>query len=316
MTERPVYESLAATARAAGHTDVTASRVHRWVRDRLLPATGRQIPLGRAGFRTERSVAAEAQLLALCKWRRHTKRLDELAVLMWADGWEVPTDRIRRALRSFLPRSLPKASSRAERARLQEQLEELAYKFAPRAKARFGRRGVQREEIAEALLPILQRVAGVGGRIRNVDAEVIEQLTGQDRARTDAVGGASPWLQTPPIESLRLATELSFESVAEIVSAVTDLDLERARPRLRFWLFEAPELAVRVAARGDPGFAGFHLFAMLRLSAAVEALVLMLFFDRLELGGNLDELIADLSEILGREAPLSITAAAGRDHRP
>jgi hypothetical protein len=291
MSERPIYGALAEIAHGAGYGDVTPSQVHRWVRDRLLPATGRQVSAGRAGFRTEPSLEAQAQLLALCAWRNETKQLNQLAVLLWMDGWEVPLARVRQSLRSFVPTDPPRPRNRTEREALEERLEVMAYKFAPRAKARFGRRGVQREEIAEALLPILRRVVGLGGRIRKQDAVVIERMTGQDRARVDATPAAGPWLQTPAVESVQMASGLTFHTASSIVE-VSDEDLERAKPRLRFWIRTGPTIAKQVAARGDAEFAGLHTMAMQPPKEAVETLVLILFFDRLGLGRNLDGLIA------------------------
>ncbi|MCV0384753.1 MAG: hypothetical protein K5799_15130, partial [Erythrobacter sp.] len=284
--------ALAEAARGSGYLDVTPSRVHRWVRERLLPATGRQVSEGRAGFRTEPSVNAQAQLLALCAWRKETKQLDPLAVLLWMDEWDVPLERVRRALRSFVPTDPPRPRNRAEREELEERLDVMAYKFAPRVKARFGRRGVEREEIADALLPILRRVAGLGGRIRNQDAVVIERMTGQDRARVDATPTEAPWLQTPAAESVEMASGLTFQTASSIVD-VSDEDLHRAKPRLRFWLRTGPAIAKQVAARGDPEFAGLHSFGIQPPKAAVETLVLMLFFDSLGFGTELDGLVAE-----------------------
>lgn len=294
MSERPIYRVLAEVARGAGYGDVTPSRVHRWVREHLLPATGRQVPAGRAGFRTEPSAEAQAQLLALCAWRQETKQLNQLAVLLWMDGWEVPLGRVRQSLRSFVPKDPPRPGNRTEREALEERLEVMAYKFAPRAKARFGRRGVEREEIAEALLPIVRRIAGLGGRIRKQDAAVIERMTGQDRARTDATPTAGPWLTTPGVESVEMATALTLQTARSLAEA-GDEELERARPRLRFWLVEGNAIAGHVAAHGDAEFAGLHTFAVQPPKLAVACLVLMLFFDRLGLGSNLDRLIAALS---------------------
>ncbi len=127
--------------------------------------------------------------------RAHSKRLDELAVLLWIDGWEVPLARVRKALHAYAPapRPVPKGAARDE---LDWQLGELAYKIAPRIKARFGRRGVDREQIADAVLPILQLSAGLRGRIRKRDAEVVEAFTGIERGRSDSVSGVEPWLLT------------------------------------------------------------------------------------------------------------------------
>jgi hypothetical protein len=206
------------------------------------------------------------------------------------DGWDVPLERLRRSLRSFGPSAPPRLRRRADREALEERLEEASYRMAPRTKSRFGRRGVEREEIAEALLPILRRTVGLRGRIRKRHATAIERMTGQDRARVDATPTAGPWLRTPAVESVEMATGLTLETVNSIVEAGAD-ELERARPRLRFWLVTGREIARRVTALGDPEFAGFHLFGMQPPKAAVETLVLMLFFDRLGFGDDLDGLI-------------------------
>lgn len=295
MSERPIYGALAEVARRAGYTDVTPSQVHRWVRERLLPATGRQVPEGKAGFRTEPSKEAERQLLALCAWRLETKQLNQLAVLLWMDGWEVPVARVRHSLGSFAPSDPPRPRNRTEREALEEHLEVMAYKFAPRAKARFGRRGVQREEIAEALLPILRRIAGLGSRIRKQDAAVIERMTGQDRARVDATPTAEPWLVTPAVESVEMATGLTLHQASALAEA-THEELDRAKPRLRFWIRVGPAIAALLAPRGDAEFAGVHTLGMQPPKAAVETLALMLFFDRIGFGSDLDGLIAGLGE--------------------
>lgn len=296
MSEGATYERLAAAARDAGHRDITPSRVHRWVRDQLLPATVQRVPRGRHGFAAEPSTQARKQLLALCAMRSRTKRLDQLAVLMWATGWEIPLARIRRALRTYAPHPVapPKPPERDE---AEWQLAKMAYKYAPGIQARFGWRGVGREQVAEAVLPIFRRLAGLRARIGERDAVVIEQLTGLTRARHDTVGELDPWLQSAPSQALATATELSFSLADHIATNATDQNLNDAGRRLRFWLETAPKVAELVAAAGDPEFAALHVFATVRANRAVEGLVLMLFFDRVGLSSTHDELIAAITDL-------------------
>lgn len=301
MSEGATYDRLAAAARDAGHRDITPSRVHRWVRDQLLPGTVQRIPRGRHGFAAEPSAQAREQLLALCAMRSHTKRLDQLAVLLWAAGWEIPLPRIRRALRTYAPRPVepPKPSERDE---AEWQLAKMAYKHAPGIQAHFGWRGVGREQVADAVLPTFMRLAGLRGKTNERDAAVIEQLTGLTRARHDTIGDVNPWLQSPPSQASAMAAELSFSVLDDIATNATDQDLENAGRRLRFWLETAPKVAELAADGGDPEFAALHVFASVRPNRAVEGLALMLFFDRLGLSETHDQLIAGITELVTASA--------------
>ena len=100
--EAPVYRDLAEKARAAG-LKISASQVHEWVMDELLPSPGHRESKGQAGFRTERHDGIEEQLRALCDFRATTKSWNRLAILLWAHEWRVPTERYRRAVLAELP---------------------------------------------------------------------------------------------------------------------------------------------------------------------------------------------------------------------
>ncbi len=76
--EAPAYAELAQAAQAAGF-EVTASQVHDWVVDGLLPRTANQVSVGRHGFVTERAPDVTPQLLVLCQLRRQTKSRHKLA---------------------------------------------------------------------------------------------------------------------------------------------------------------------------------------------------------------------------------------------
>ena len=293
MAEWPIYESLAADARAAG-CDVTASQVHRWVREQLLPSTGSQVSRGRRGFETQPAEGVLPQLLALCGWRRHTKRHDPLAVLLWFEGWVIPTDRVGRALRAWAPKTRPDISTPAKREELQEQLDLMALRFAPRLKSRFGRRGVPYVEIADAVLPMMQRIAGMKVRVRHRDMDTVERLTGLDRARRDAIGDVGPWLTGRPVEALEPLADLRMTSATELIEKTTDADLVAARPRLRLFLSVGPALAQRLHSAGDAEFAGLHTLGLLAPKDAVLALYVALWLGDVGLGAGLDEFLASV----------------------
>jgi hypothetical protein len=254
VAERPIYVSLATAARAAGFV-VTASQVHRWVRDELLPPTAKQVSRGRRGFETQPANGVAEQLRAVCAWRHSTKRHHELAVLLWWGGWVIPTARIRRALAAWAPKTRPDTSTRIKREELREQIDQMALKFAPRLKARFGRRGLETEAIADAVLPVLERVAGLPTRVRTKDARVIERITGIDRARRDKVTDAGPWLHDRPVAAYDLLGNISMTNARDVIDGASDAALAAARSRLSIFLSAGPAIATRLGEAGDHEFA-------------------------------------------------------------
>ncbi len=207
------------------------------------------------------------QLLALCRWRHYTKRHDPLAVLLWFEGWPIPTDRVRQALRAWAPKTVPEVSTVAEREEMQERLDRMALQFAPLLKSRFGRRGVTSEEIADAILPVLQRIAGRKARVRHRDAAVIERLTGLDGVRRTGLARSGSPLTARPAEAFVTFSDLRMTSAAQLIEAITETAMESARPRLRLFLSVLPP------------------------KEAVVALFLAVWFGYVGLGGTVDEFL-------------------------
>lgn len=107
MASRPRSETeadrvLIKIAADQGHS-VTPRQLRRWRAEGLLPCRSVRGRGRGAGVEGSDPPVSADQLLALCRWHKtYPRSADKIAVSLWYDGWEVPTERIRRAiLRGF-----------------------------------------------------------------------------------------------------------------------------------------------------------------------------------------------------------------------
>src|SRR5437870_1268599 len=95
-----VYRRLAAWARCHGYRRVNRHVIQQWVVEKLLPHT---VPIyeGWGPPRIAQLTEAGSQLLRLCYYRYDESlgRHDIVGANLWLEGFAVPADRIREAIR-------------------------------------------------------------------------------------------------------------------------------------------------------------------------------------------------------------------------
>lgn len=283
--EAPVYSRLAAFGVANGYS-VSAAAIHRWVRQRLLPPTATKHSRGRRGFVSKPNAGVEAQLLALLEWRKLTKSTDALRVLLWMDGWTIPTTDVLAAVGRSMPSRLRLTES------LREEVSRIARKSAVTVRRRVGAHGMDPESAAEGLEFLVLRALGDRSDAGGTVAESLHQLLGLDRAQSDAVGDTPPWLPpTSPSEAPQILDDARISEFPESVSAATTRDLERNRARVAFLVSVLWAAAEVIELYGGPNFAGMRGLRLHGPGHAPFAVALALHIDRIGLGERLDTLI-------------------------
>ena len=76
---------------------VTRTQLARWQRNGVLPRPT-QVSLGRHGSKVEYPAGSEAQLLALCRYRRFKRDLPAIRWRLWWDGFSIPLRVLKRDL--------------------------------------------------------------------------------------------------------------------------------------------------------------------------------------------------------------------------
>lgn len=303
--EAVVYAELAGVAHDGGFPRITASQVHEWVMDGLLPPTGEQRSAGRHGFETIRLAGAEAQLLALCRLRAQTKSRDRLAILLWLDSWPIGTDRLRRAILKEIgdPTRVTLNTSGDETL---DRMDEYARRHGPAFSRRAGLGHVGPEAAANGTMAALGVTFGVAEWDEEA-AQAIEHIAGLDRARTDIVGDAGPWLDGPAAPSVDLSG-FAFRAV-ESVKGATESELEKARRRARPMVVDM-QLVVRATELGlGLNVAGLGVLARGRLNPGM-AVAIALVFGNIGLGDQLDTLAQTWSAVASEVAPMLPVAEA------
>lgn len=310
-SEAPVYHALAQMARDAGFREVTPSQVHVYAKARLLPPTAVRQSLGNRGFASELHPQVVDQLLALCELRKLTRSHEALAVLLWADGWDVPLGIVKEALLSCLP---PARMSRSVRAL--DHLDRLARRSLPRLMRtmRPGRMGDAALDAAATLAPVAY---GIADPIDDVAGGNLERLGGLDRGRLDAIGSAEPWLAGPPSFAwnvmLRYAPPWRVRSYIEAADAAL---LDRSRAHARFLIYEIPAFARGLEAGGGRGFGGWRFLARLVPRQAAMLGTIAVVLDRYPaLFRRFDLLIEGISPLAERrDVLLELAAEYARQH--
>jgi hypothetical protein len=256
----------------------------------LLPPTAEQRSVGRHGFETVRRPGLEDQLLALCRLRAQTKSWNRLAILLWLDGWQIATDRLRRALQDELPDPARLGlNPRTEKGL--DRLDEYARRFGPAFARRAGLGRVGPTIAANAAMAGI--VAALGGEpYDEEDAVSIERVTGLTRGRTDTVGDAGPWLSGPAAPTVDL-TDFA-RRIRRLVQNTTESELSAARPRARMLAVDLPQIARALELAYGRNFAGHGLFARGHVTPEM-AVGCSLLFARVGMGRQLDALAASLS---------------------
>lgn len=288
MAESPLYRQLAMSAASWG-CDLSAAQIHSWVRKRLLPPLARRRSLGRHGFRSELRPEAIGQLRALCRLRSYTKRLDPLRLLLWIEGWPVPLGDVKAALRRQLPQ--PPAGRIDDD--LLDQLSGQALRKAVGFRRALGRTGLTKLEAAEAGEYVAARLLGERPEPSESLKSILDRALGLDRARRDAFDTARPWLEQPPDVSA-MFDGLSLSELYDLASTVSTEELDRARSRAAFLVWEFPRMIELLEILGGRNFGGLHSASRLGPRDAGLAVLIAVRSHRQGLSPNFDELVAGL----------------------
>lgn len=244
-------DELLGLAAAAGF-DVSATQLARWHRAGLLPQP-KQRSLGRGrGTETIYPPGTGDQLLALCEQLRRDRRLTVATWALWWAGFPVPMTAVRRVLNEAAARfdvASTQLGSLIDHPRARRSITDVADEMAlgrTDAKSlRQARKRTGRSAYSTVARVVLEIAAGrftgfemdVAGDATNSDAKVVERGLGLERARSDALADAEPWLSGPLDESLADVSDLvRAHPFAEVVAGADDAELVIRRDELRLLL--------------------------------------------------------------------------------
>ena len=207
--------------------EITARKIERWRKVRLLPRP-RLIRLGRGrGTRSEYPPETVKRLLVLCRLRRRFPHdLDAIRFSLWYEHYPLPIDDVKRSMEQLLTpllRSLPLNGSdpltAAEQLTSQAQSRRLRSSNAHRLK-QLRNAG----EVGMVLTAAFQLMLGdVPGFTAHAEeefgerslAELFLDVLGLNRAQTDRLGEVKPWL---PQDSNELARQFEDMAVGQFLS--------------------------------------------------------------------------------------------------
>jgi hypothetical protein len=264
----------AALLRAAARTgDVVSERLLETFRAQgLIPRPYRAGNRGRAPI-WRYPHGTERQLIALLRWRQHSKDPDLLKVLLWLDGFPIPNSAVReallRGLRTVTRVIEQEIDQRARRLGLDpadgnarsRAINELAHTAA----AKRGTTPVPRHSRVRAsdrayAVSLVIRLFGLGERIEPTaeDTALVERVLGMaPNGRRRSIDSIGPWL-TGPAEDLFSAAEITaIPNLAAAVVNASEAELSTAR-QIVITLFRHLPLMVRMtgAMFGDENYIG------------------------------------------------------------
>ena len=223
-----VEQLLALAADEGFHPpEITARKIERWRKVRLL-SRPRRISLGRGqGMRSEYPPETGRQLLALCRLRRRFPHdLDAIRFGLWCERYPLPTDDVKQSMEQLLnpllrafPLDAPDPLAAAEQLASQMQSEPLRSISGYRLKQLRNT-----DEIYTVLTAAFQLMLGdVPGFTAHAEEELGERslaeqfvdVLGLNRAQTDRIGEVKPWL---PQDSNELARQFEDMAVGQFLS--------------------------------------------------------------------------------------------------
>lgn len=215
----------------------------------------------------------ERQLVALLRWRQHTKDPDLLTILLWLDSYPIPDAAVRAALlrglhamTRIIEREIDQRAQRlgldpADGSARSRAISELAHAAA----AKRGTTPVPRHSRVRAndrahAASLMIRLFGLGEKIETTtqDAELVERVLGlAPNGRRRTIDGTGPWL-TGPAEDLFTAAEITaIPNLATAVTGASEAELATARQIVSI-LFRHLPLMVRMTGTmfGDENYTG------------------------------------------------------------
>jgi hypothetical protein len=285
---------------------VTKTELARWHRAGLLPRPQRHsLGRGRGMFSIYPQGTAD-QLLALCTIHRSEKRLPYVAWCLWWEGYPISIASIRH----FLEGAREQWQQGIEGLRqLHEHPEQLTKLLDHTAVIRFSHKTLAqaRKRVGRKNFPTFMRVlADVGsgtfeGYAINPETEVderwiVEKGLGLQRARTNRLADAEPWLTGDTGVVLQeLSSRLRHHPLGEDLSTMSESELTEARDQVRCFLAAFESISKTFDLMFSRGAFGFSVLASaIREFEPQDQAIMLLFWRMLRswgFGPNMDQLL-------------------------
>ncbi len=271
-------DQLLALAAAEGFhpPEITARKIERWRKERLLPRP-RLIRLGRRGTRSEYPPETGQRLLALCRLRRRFPHdLDAIRFGLWYKRYQFPIDDVKRSMEQLLtpllqtlPLEAPDPLIAAEQLAGQLQSKPLRSNSGHRLK-----RLRNTDEVNTVRTAMFQLILGdVPGFTAHAEEEYGERslpelfidVLGLNRAQTDRIGEVQPWLPQDndqlarQFEDMAVGQFLSLPALLQTLKEANSKQLAQARTDLRR-LFRFKQAVKALEALLGANAFGFGLF--------------------------------------------------------
>jgi hypothetical protein len=224
---------LIAEAAAAG-IQITDKQIDRWRLEKLLQPPGKAGAGRGRGVRRPAAEGTTQQVLRLHQLLAQDRSVERAAFRLWVEGYEVPLERVRAALRKLRP----------DPARLvgltSENVSNAAehYSETLRKKTRTPKR-VKKMVDDGSLPPLLATILSLGlGRETDPRSlpkfgEDFERYAGLDRARSDHWEGKQPWLTGDMESQMSIITQVMPKIRPGLVDEATEDEYERSRLAFR-----------------------------------------------------------------------------------
>lgn len=238
--------------RGQGYNDTSDSQIERWYENDCLPRPRQTYITGVRGSTSRFPAQAVAQALAICRLQRVRRySFDELRILLWREGFQIPPDQVRLSLQRIIERLRDALHShwKASWRDILEAAEGFAALILPHlARTLLGRHikgKLSAADQASYLTMQFQLLLGGApafaagdeyvaedGKVVDIPlSELVVQIHGLERAQTDTLGGAKPWLPpdiAPTLIELARKQVFSFEYMLTVIQDATPCALERA----------------------------------------------------------------------------------------
>lgn len=251
------YQRLAQLAQANDFHRVTPWVIQSWVKHGLIPRIGFNRP--RFGVREPTGVPEiERQLLALCtlRYARRIRSHVELALILWSDGWEIEEPLVRSSFRQYL---VP--VSKLADAELRADFVDKAVRNRHLPPRWLRGKNVETALALDTMFALLSGAKSLEPDDLSETAHM-ERVTHLDRARTDAVEGAAPWLPTAPgVGFAQGAVGVSVPRLLRALELSSAKELEDARRGARQLSRKFDVIFPTLELAAGRNFAGFGPFA-------------------------------------------------------
>jgi hypothetical protein len=199
-----VYAEIAAFARANGYAAVTEHAVHDWRTNAMLPSARGLGRTRRAPGRLPRGLRDRALEICRYRYQGRIRDLKTITLLLWLDGADIAPEAVRRALTAIrlIPHRVVRAvghpSLRAEPGADEADLDASAEAVGRALASGTATEFVPQDDLVNAARDALRLATGRGAPEAVEDLAPIAKALGLERAHTETLEGAGPWLEEDP----------------------------------------------------------------------------------------------------------------------